>query len=308
MLLYPAAVTGGGDVMGVRQRARQGFAQLPPTVRRQVLHRLGRYAPWEPEFDFSPPTPGPGQATGPPGFVGIGVQKAGTTWWYGLLAGHPDVSAPDGLHKERHFFDRFGTEPFRATEIDRYHGWFPRRPGTLAGEWTPDYFSLPWVPPLLRQAAPEARLLLLLRDPIDRFQSGLAHQRRMGDRPGPAATADAVQRGFYFQALTSWLEHYHPSQMLVLQYERCAADPEGQLLATTRFLGLSEFHPPALLRLRTPSEGRPGVDPDVKQRLQATYEADVKALSELVPDLDLSLWPNFAYLAEGLSNSPTRRP
>ena len=188
------------------RRAKAAFLRLPPPLQRRILHRLGRYAPWEPEFDFAPPAPGRARPPAPPDFVGIGVQKAGTTWWYQLLSSHPDVWSPEGMHKERHFFDRFGAEPFGPTAVDRYHGWFPRPPGTTTGEWTPDYFFFPWVAPLLTRAAPEARLLLLVRDPIDRFRSGLAHQKRMGTPDSSSSVADAMERGFYHRALAPWLE------------------------------------------------------------------------------------------------------
>ncbi len=183
--------------MSLRDEAKKGFLRLPPGMRRGLLHALGRYAPWEEGFDFTPPRPAPGEVAGPPDFVGIGVQKAGTTWWYDLIVSHPRVSAHPGLHKERHYLDRFGAVPFSAADVAGYHGWFPRPPGTVTGEWTPDYFSYPWVPPLLRRAAPQARLLLLLRDPVDRFRSGLGHLERLGLPRDAPAVADAVERGFY---------------------------------------------------------------------------------------------------------------
>ena len=77
--------------------ARRGFLALPPNVRLAALHRLGRYAPWEARFDFTPPAPGPGEEVGAPDFVGIGVQKAGTTWWYAL-----DAEPPRCLVSPRH--------------------------------------------------------------------------------------------------------------------------------------------------------------------------------------------------------------
>ncbi len=304
--------------MTIGQRAKQGFLRLPPSVQRQVLHGLGRYAPWEPEFDFTPPPPGPGQVVGPPDFVGIGAQKAGTTWWYHLLASHPGVAASDGMHKERHFFDRFGALPFRPSDAEQYQGWFPHQPGQVSGEWTPDYISLPWVPDLLVRAAPEVRLLVLLRDPVERFRSGLAHQRRMGQSPTGASAADALERGCYYRALIPWLERFDRSRILILQYERCVADPGGQYRATTDFLGLSPYLPPDADRAEdSPVDGssahRHGptgsaLDPDVIQRLQSSYEADVTALVTLVPDFDLALWPHFAYLAGEPPSSPTVRP
>ena len=115
-------------------------------MRLPVLHLLGRYAPWEPGFDFTPPPLRAGETIGPPDFVGIGVQKAGTTWWFSEIARHPDVYTREDLHKERHFFDRLAA-PFSPPDIVDYRGWFPRPAGRRTGEWTPDYLSSPWVPP-----------------------------------------------------------------------------------------------------------------------------------------------------------------
>jgi hypothetical protein len=293
----PVAFCGGdrrGDSVSLHDRAKQGFALLPSGARRHVLHRLGRYAPWEPEFDFTPPPLDPGEEAGPPDFVGIGVQKAGTTWWYQLVLTHAQVFSRPDIHKERHYLDRFGAEPFEPSDIDRYAGWFPRRPGTSTGEWTPDYFTYPWVPPLLKRAAPDTRLLLLLRDPVERFRSGLAHRRRMGESVGPASIADALQRGFYNRALDDWLAHFDQQQILVLQYERCAVDPVGQLRSTFRFLGLPDVQPTALEKPQPAVAKTGGLEPDVRKRLVTIYEPDVAALAERLPDLDLTLWSNFS--------------
>jgi hypothetical protein len=295
---------------------RRGFAALPPAVRLSALHGLGRYAPWEAGFDFTPPPLDPREEAGPPDFVGIGVQKAGTTWWYTLLLAHPGISSRPDIHKERHFFDRFGDEPFSASDIEDYHGWFPRRPGTLAGEWTPDYFTHPWVAPLVRRAAPQARLLLLLRDPVERYFSGLAHQKRLGLRCDGPTMAEAVQRGMYNLALTQWLEHFDPSQILVLQHERCVNDTDGQLATTFQFLGLSEYYLSDSERPARPPRdaARRAHDEDVRARLVDLYADDVAALVARRPEIDLTLWPSFAYLTGGDASSasnesisPTRR-
>jgi hypothetical protein len=300
--------------VNIRDRARAGFAQLPPGVRRQVLHGLGRYAPWEVGFDFTPPPLDDGDVTGPPEFVGIGVQKAGTTWWYDLICSHPMVSSREGIHKERHFFDRFGAQPMRSADIEDYHRWFPRTAGTMAGEWTPDYFTYPWVPRLLKRAAPDARLLLLLRDPVERFSSGLAHRQRMGVPCDGDIIADAVQRGFYDRALQGWLEEFDVDRFLILQLELCVADPGGQLQRTFGNLGLANYHPEADVRPgRLPSSTRAVLSDDVRKRLIELYAPDVAALAARLGEFDVNRWPNFAYLAGGGnptddSYSPTRRP
>jgi hypothetical protein len=273
----------------------RALSLLPFGARRAVLHRFGRFAPWEPGFDTTPPALGPGEHPGPPDFVGIGAQKAGTTWWYSLIAAHPGVTSRSDIHKERHFLSRFGAEKFTSADIDRYRGWFPRRDGTISGEWTPDYLSCPWVAPLLSRAAPRARLIVMLRDPVERFGSGLAHQLANGAKMTHETVSVAVDRGFYFRHLSWWEKYFSSDDMLVLQYETCSSDPRAQLMRTYRFLGLDDtFVPPELAgRVNSTAKGAP-VDDDVARRLAEVYSQDVAALTERFGDLDISLWKNFA--------------
>jgi hypothetical protein len=270
------------------------FARLPASTRRSILHAFGKYAPWEDGFDPTPPSAARTEVTGPPDFVGIGVQKAGTTWWYEAICAHPDVYSRSDIHKERHFFDRYVTHPFGPEDCALYHAWFPRSSGNLTGEWTPDYMHDPWVPPLLARAAPRTRLLVLLRDPVERFRSGLAHQSRDGDRLMVRAYQDAVARGFYHDELRRWTAHFPREQILFLQYERCVADPTAQLARTYRFLGLDpvvvkEFN----TRVNATEKGF-SLGQDARRRLVDLYTPDVRALSAWLPDLDMGLWPNFA--------------
>ncbi len=228
--------------------------------------------------------------------MGVGVQKAGTSWWYQLIIDHPDVFARNGIHKERHYFSHFGTKPFGRREVEQYHGWFPRPPGAKSGEWTPDYLGFPWVAPLLAEAAPEARLLVLLRDPVERFRSGLHFRLSHGAPDDESIVADAVRQGFYARSLRGYLDYFPPEQLLVLQYERCASDPAGQLSATYRFLGLSDHRPHHIDRQVNPSDAKQPLDDEAILRLVELYAADVKDLATMVPSLDLSCWPHFRSL------------
>ena len=68
-----------------------------------------------------PPCP-PGWHTGPPDFVILGAQKAGTTWWFRLIEAHPGVVQPETQRPELHFFDRLtDTWPTAADQIGRAH-------------------------------------------------------------------------------------------------------------------------------------------------------------------------------------------
>jgi hypothetical protein len=294
-----SGVPGRSGAQALRKLALPAFEALPARARRAVLHALDRYAPWEDGFDFTPPPIGLGEVTGPPDFVGIGAQKSGTTWWYDLIAAHPEVACREDIHKERHFFDRYVVRPFGPDDRSCYHGWFPRPHGMVTGEWTPDYMHLPWVPALLAEAAPDARLLVLLRDPVERFVSGLSHHRRHGGTVSAEVHADAVARGFYHQALGQWTSHFSPEQVLLLQYERCVADPGRELARTYRFLGLSPFVPENLHSRVSGTKIFVLLDADARRRLVDLYGPDVVALATDYPDLalDLGLWPNFASVA-----------
>jgi hypothetical protein len=277
-----------------RRIAEPVLARLPAPTRRSILHAFGKYAPWEDEFDPTPPSARSTEVTGPPDFVGIGVQKAGTTWWYEAICAHPEVYSRSDIHKERHFFGRYVAHAFGPEDCALYHAWFPRPSGNLTGEWTPDYMHDPWVPPLLARAAPQTRLLVLLRDPVERFRSGLAHQTREGGRLTLKAYQDAVARGFYHDELRRWTAHFPREQILVLQYERCVVDPAAQLARTYRFLGLDPVVAKGVHNRVNVTENRFGLGQDAHRRLVDLYTPDVRALAMWAAELDLGLWPNFA--------------
>ncbi|HLH27830.1 MAG TPA: hypothetical protein VKW77_02880, partial [Acidimicrobiales bacterium] len=146
---------------------------LPFEQRADLRRRLGRRRPWEEGFDFTPP-PSEGADLGPPDFVGVGASLCGTRWWYGLMTAHPRVAVRRGQPVGLHYFSHFGLRAFTDGDRLRYHRWFPRATGEVTGEWTPAYAAQPWVAPLLAEAVPEARLLLLVRDPVERFRLGAA--------------------------------------------------------------------------------------------------------------------------------------
>lgn len=269
---------------------------LPSEQRTDLRHRLGWYRPWEDGVDLTPPPRRVGELTGPPDFVGMGVMMAGVRRWYHLVADHPGISTRRDIPMDRHFLSHFATRSFGAEQVAQYHRWFPRRPGTITGEWTPSYAALPWVAELLARAAPDARLLLLLRNPTERFRLGLAQSSENRESQVGTHIADAMERGFYGAQLRRVLEFFPSEQVLVLQYEHCIADPAAQLALTYRFLGLDDSHRPPRIGPRNVEAERsiPTADPDVIRRLVGVYAGDVKELAAMVPSLDLSWWPEFA--------------
>ena len=243
------------------------------------------------------------EIVGPPDFVGVGTQRSGTTWWFETLLEHPQVRGPRNGHKEQHFFDRFCRRELRDQDIRRYHRKFPREPGQIAGEWTPRYMFDFWTPPLIARAAPAAKLLIMLRDPIERFRSGLPHRLSATTHPvTEPAVADAFERGRYASQLRRVLTYHDRERILILQYEKCRADPAGEYRRTLSFLGVDPDHRPsafAELRGSTQAGSRQPLWDHLVAGLLATYEPEVAALTELAPEIDLSLWPNFAHALVG---------
>ena len=135
----------------------------------------------------------------------------------------------------------------------------------------------------------------MVRDPVERFVSGLAHSRLVPGSHLGTVVAEAVDRGFYAAALRRWAPALEAGRVLVLQYERCVADPAGELARTYRFLGLDDgFRPADLRRPSSPTrQEKVALDADARRRLVELYAPDVSELARLVPDLDVGLWPNF---------------
>ncbi|MGI9118544.1 MAG: sulfotransferase family protein [Acidimicrobiales bacterium] len=212
------------------------------------------------------------------------------------MSAHPGVRAnPTG--KELHFFDRFWDQPFGAHEASEYQRWFARPPGCMSGEWTPSYMFDVWAPGLLKLAAPDARLLVMLRDPLERYVSGLTHYLQRGAPHHPLVAGDAFRRGLYADQVLRLHEHLGPDQVLVLQYEACIRDPARELARTYRFLGLepSELAPERLDRVVYGTrQHKEAVDPSMRMMLIDAYQRDIRRLTDVLPELDLDLWPNFS--------------
>jgi hypothetical protein len=297
---------------------------MPQIRLRKLRRRLGLYEPPAPPpkpmdsasirqrrsvFETLPAYPAcpDGWRTGPPDFVIFGAQKSGTTWWFRLIEQHPGVVQPAHQRPELHFFDRLWGEWPTDEALGRYHRYFPRPQGKLIGEKTPEYLSCPWAPPMVKQAAPDARAIVLLRDPVARYISGLSHydrgglieeeeglERPFGDRL--RVVTDAISRGMYATQLEWLLEAYPADRLLVLQYERCAADAPSQLARTYAFLGLPPHRLPAeeLARPRNQAKlEKVAVPEEHLALLRRYYRPEVRRLLELTTEIDLSLWPDF---------------
>lgn len=213
-----------------------------------------------------------------PDFAIIGAPKCGTTFLYHLLAKHPRIRP--AAFKEPHFFDLFFDRG-----VDWYRGCFPT-PGlgdggrTITGEATPGYLSHPDAPGRMAQVVPDARLIALLRNPVDMIYSAyhFFRGRRGEDISGFEKYAgDALKKpnskvlagGIYVDQIARWSRHFDREQMLVLKSEDFFGEPRQTLGAVLEFLDLPPWEPDAsdLGDKRNQGSYEKEMNPETRRRL-----------------------------------------
>jgi hypothetical protein len=253
---------------------------------------------------------GRNRATGPPDFIGIGAESAGLRWWYRLLLEHRAIRPPQGEHALR-FFSQHWTHEMTEADVAGYHARFPRRRGTIVGECSPRYLFLPWTPPLIARAAPDAKLLVMLCDPIERYRARIAHERlHLKSANDVPRMGIAAAHGRYASQLRTLTRFVDRDRVLVLQSEKCKADLLGEYARTLRFLGVRDTVPRRVRRraARPPAPAeRAELWPDIETSLHEEFDDEVREAAALVPELDLRLWPNFSQLAASERPAPQRR-
>jgi hypothetical protein len=194
-------------------------------------------------------------------FLIAGVQKGGTTALYDYLAEQPDVAL--SRVKETHFFDDEARD-WNLPDYGAYHAQFAPPHGRPCGEATPIYVY--WKRSLERICAynPAMRLILILRDPVDRAWSHWRMEYARGAEREPFAWCiregrqrlfDAepwgwhrefsyVERGFYGEQLERVFGLFPREQVLILRAEDLRAEPAAALAAVRSFLDLPPAAPP----------------------------------------------------------------
>jgi len=105
-----------------------------------------------------------------PNFLGIGAAKSGTTMLSSLLQQHPEIYIPP--QKELHYFD--GDSINRGDNIIWYFSQFKKN--KAVGEYTPSYLLIPTAPDrILKTLGKKVKLIVLLRNPVDRAFSHYCH-------------------------------------------------------------------------------------------------------------------------------------
>ena len=250
-----------------------------------------------------------------PDFLVIGTKRGGTTSLWRYLIQHPLVPRlfPAWNTKTSHYFEEnwprgeawyrshFPTVKQRAA-LERKHGAPPK-----VGEAAPLYMFHPLVASRVAQLMPRARMVVLLRDPVERAYSHWKERRTEGVEPLDFAAALAAEesrtagereklladpdyfseafdwysyraRGRYLEHLTPWLDHFDREQLLFVASETLYREPAATYARILDFIGL----PPYDLGAYDVFNDRPskGMDDEVRAELTAYYRPHNAALAE----------------------------
>lgn len=241
-----------------------------------------------------------------PKFITIGAQKGGTSFLYNLLTQHPDVEP--AAKKELDFFSH---------RFDRGVGWyrscFPELTGEKRDELStteasPSYLYHPHAARRAARTIPGARLIVLLRDPVDRAYSHYQHQVRMGNETlsfEEAVDAEKerlrgerekmlkdehyggadyfrfsyLSRGIYADQFAEWYGHFGEDRILVLKSEDFFGQTRETLETVLGFLGLPNWEPETVQR-RKRKYSYEEMDSSTRRRLEEYFEPHNQRLYE----------------------------
>jgi len=227
---------------------------------------------------------------GTPAWLGIGAQRSGTTWLTDLLTQHPSVGLGTNGKKEQHLLHKVGDERLPASE---YLDLFPAD-GVARGDWTPQYLRHASTPAAAARLVPDAPILVLLRDPVERFRSAMRLAATRGKSwPYPVPITVQTWTGCYADQLDMWAAAVGRDRLHVMVFEQVRDQPQATVDAIWARLGLD---PVTLTDVDQESGSSSKADwdwtPGLRESLEVLYRPQV---DRLAGDwgLDVSTWRSF---------------
>lgn len=246
-------------------------------------------------------------------FFIVGAQRSSTTYLYRVLAEHPEIEMAQPVRPEPKFFS---TDALFNQGLAHYREqFFSGKPGArLRGEKSTSYMESEIAAQRIAHCFPDARILFLLRDPIERAISNYWFSVNNGLEPLPLEEAFRreeerwqqydhtrvsvspyayLRRGRYIDFIEVYERYFPPAQLMVLLNERLVGNATA-LRALYATLGVSsDFVPASLHRVINSGEKRStALPPDLEANLIAFYGAANARLAQRF-GLDLSCWTRF---------------
>lgn len=174
-----------------------------------------------------------------PNFLVLGAPKCGTTWLHICLAEHPEIYLPKA--KEIHFFSY---DNLYAKGNGWYESFFPDTLTEKAiGECSPSYLSAPKASQRIHEYLPDAQLICLLRNPIERAYSHYCMDLRTGRAPqdmsvGLGANSPYVKWGLYYEQISQYRQLFPSNQLKILLFDQLKRQPSELLKEIYQFLNV----------------------------------------------------------------------
>lgn len=217
-----------------------------------------------------------------PDFIGVGVQKAGTTWLYKMLEAHPDIGMIFSDEKDTRFFTCF---------YDRGYAWYERHYEKITekvkGEFSTSYFYSQDATDRIFNYLPGIKLIVSLRNPVDRIISNHRHQVQLGFASGKLEDIAAgiannptyIEQCMYYKHLSRWIQRFGKENVLVILFDDIKENPGQVCRNMYRFLGIDDnFLPVNFNVIQNPTRSH-GIN---------RVEKILKAVSRLLKSIGLS--------------------
>jgi hypothetical protein len=188
-------------------------------------------------------------------FIGVGAARSGTSWLARCLREHPAIFLPE--RKELHYFnDDRKYDP----SLSGLRPYFEQAgPGAILGEFTPRYIISIVALERIKAAFPRAKILLMLRDPVERAFSQWCYfrfnKKKEGEADFRAALGgfyreDYVVKSLYAPQIENLLALFAREKLWVALFDDIRDDPAGLIGSLYRFLGVDDtFLPPTAGRV-----------------------------------------------------------
>ncbi|MBK8970414.1 MAG: sulfotransferase domain-containing protein [Hahellaceae bacterium] len=179
-----------------------------------------------------------------PTFIGIGAQKCASSWIYRVFSDHPEafVSTP----KELDFFSFNYEKGFEWYE-KHFNASIDQK---AIGEISPSYFPDTDAPARAARYNPELKIIVNLRDPIERAYSNHLHEVRLGNLTGADLSFERglknnpmyTNQGLYAEHLSRWMQFFPRENFLVIFQEDVKTSAEHETRHLYDFLGINRDH------------------------------------------------------------------
>ena len=250
-----------------------------------------------------------------PNFLGIGAQKSGTTWLYKNLRKHPQLYLPET--KEIHYFDWYFYK-----NINWYCKYFKGAKKTqVTGEINPCYSTLSEKKiKLIHKINPKLKIILLLRNPIERAWSQ-AVMNLVKRKKANIAIVDlfsiiklatstkkkdfhlikneefiahfnhprSIERGNYLKVIKRWGKYFPNNQIFIGDYNQLKISPDKLLNEIFDFLGTKQVtewnNYPLHSKINSTKKERTRIPDELYEYLSRIYSNDLKMLKEKIPNI-----------------------